>query len=68
MSESLEVWVWKAADPAKPQAVKFFEAQTYVEARGLAAVWFRIPETVVMVRALYEYEIAAMVAKKAQAA
>ena len=52
------LWPWVAINPAKPNEPKRFEARTYVEARGMAATWFRIPETVVKVRVLYDHEIA----------
>lgn len=57
--ENLDVWHWVAIDPAKPKAKKGFQARTYVEARAAAATFFRIPETVVRVRVVYEYELRA---------
>ena len=56
-AELLGPWPWVAIDPAKPKEQKRFEARTYIEARAMAAAWFRIPETVVKVRVIFEYEL-----------
>jgi hypothetical protein len=56
-TESLGSWPWLATNPAKPKEPKRFDAVTYIEARALASKWFRIPETVVQVRVLFEYEL-----------
>lgn len=57
-TESLNLWPWVAIDPAKPNEPKRLEASTYIEARAMAAKWFRIPETVVKVRVVFAYELA----------
>jgi hypothetical protein len=57
-SEQLGSWPWVAINPAKPKEPKRFEARTYIDARALAAKWFRLPETVVQVRVVFEYELA----------
>lgn len=65
MSESLSPWLWKGAHPKRPAESRGFEATTYVEARMKAARAFECPETVVKVRALFDYEIEALRARRA---
>lgn len=67
MNEDLSLWAWVARDLAKKLKPVTFEARTYVEARAIGVKRLKLAEELIEVRVVYEWEIAAMRARKVAA-